>query len=361
MKILIIGAGAGGAATVAELTNAGHSVTLWNRSAQTLVPFQVLGGVGFEGVLGSGIAIPRVVTSDIATAISDVDVAIVTLPTFSHAEVARVLAEAGWGADRPIILNPGHTGGALEFTNIFRLVRPAVPPVAEFSTLTYVARKYKPDTVTVTGRARHVRAAALPGGEAALKIACDLFPGAKPVRDVLCADLSNLNMVLHAPGAVLAAAWVEARHGDFTFYVEAMTPGVGRVMHELDDERRSVARAFGHELPSVVEEMQLVGTVDSLADAGDFVSAISAGEANRRIKGPDSLKHRYYREDFGHGLLPFLALASIAEVQAPVASSLLRLGEVLCGTDFSKSGRTAQRMGIDGMTKSQLLRKVREA
>ena len=358
MKVLVIGAGAGGMSAVAELAQAGHDVSLWNRSPDTLAPIQAGGGVGYEGVLGSGRVAPRVVTADIKEAMADCDIAVVTLPTFSHAIVAQALAQAGWGSERPVLLNPGHTGGALEFAHAYS-AEDKVPPLAEFNTLTYVARKYQPDVVTVTGRARKVRAAALPGGEAALEASCELFPGAEKVQDVLYADLCNLNMVLHAPGAILASAWVEARAGDFTFYVDGMTPGVVRVMRELDDERRRVGKAFGHDLLSVVDEMKRVGTVDEKADSNDFVACISGGEANKKIKGPNSLSHRYYREDFGHGLVPFLALAKIADVEAPIASSLLQLGNMVCGVDFAEGGRTAKTMGIEGLSKDELLRKVR--
>lgn len=359
MNVTIIGAGAGGAAAVAELCAAGHAVTLWNRSAQTLEPFQALGGVAYDGVLGEGVATPRSMTADLSAAIAEAEIAVVLLPTFSHAPVAGALAEAGWPADRPILLNPGHTGGALEFATAYRRMSPHVPPVAEFSTLTYVARKYSPERVTVTGRAKAVRAAALPGGESALETACALFPGAEPQRDVLAADLSNVNMVLHPPGAVLAAAWVEARRGDFTFYVDAMTPAVARVMRALDDERRHVAAALGHELPNLIEEMQRIGTVEAgIPDTEDFAAAISGGEANSRIKAPDSLQHRYYREDFGHGLLPFMELAAIAGIDTPVARSLLALAEAAVGVRYRDSGRTAETMGIAGLSKSELLARV---
>jgi len=360
MDVLILGAGAGGAAAVVELTFAGHRVTLWNRSTETLAPFQESGGVAYEGVLGDGVAPTRLMTSDLESAIGGADAAVVTLPTFSHASVARSLAAAGWPASRPVVLNPGHTGGALEFAQAYRSVRPDLPPIAEFSTLTYVARKYRPDRVTVTGRARHVRAAALPGGAAALEVACRLFPAAVPVTDVLAANLSNANLVLHPPGAVLGAAWVEATRGDFTFYVQAMTPGVARTMRRLDDERLAVASAFGHRLPNLIGEMQSIGTVEpTVTDLNDFVGAIAGGEANRRIKAPDSLQHRYYREDFGHGLLPFVELAAIAGVETPVASALLILAEALVGTDYRESGRTAEAMGIRGMSRSELIHFVR--
>lgn len=362
MKISILGAGAGGAAAVAELTQAGHEVVLWNRSSETLAPFQALGGVRYSGVLGEGIARPRLITADLSEAIHGADAAVVTLPTFSHAPVARALAAAGWAADRPVVLNPGHTGGALDFAHAYRGVRADLPPIAEFSTLTYVARKYQPDSVTVTGRAKQVRAAALPGGDAALRVACALFPGASPVRDVLASALANANLVLHPPGAVLGSAWVEATQGDFTFYVQGMTPGVARTMRALDGERLAVAAAFGHQLPNLVEEMKLIGTVElTVTDTQDFVAAIAGGEANKRIKAPDSLQHRYYREDFGHGLLPFLELAAIAGVAAPVAQSLFTLAQALVGIDYRQGGRSAEAMGIAGLSKSELIRLVRSS
>jgi opine dehydrogenase len=94
-------------------------------------------------------------------------------------------------------------------------------------------------------------------------------------------------------------------------------------------------------------------------DPDDLVAAISSGEANRRIKAPGSLAHRYYREDFGHGLLPFTALATIAGVAVPVANSLLKIGEALLGKEFAAHGRTAKRMGIAGLDKAGLIALVK--
>lgn len=360
MRVAILGAGAGGAAATVELVASGHAIVLWDRSPETIAPFATTGGIRYGGVCGDGIATPVAITSDLTTAIAAADVALVVLPTYAHAPVARALANAGWPVERPVVLNPGHTGGALEFARSFRQVRGHPPPVAEFSTLTYVARKYASDSVTITGRAKQVRVAALPGGETALAAACTLFPGAAVVADVLETDLANVNIVLHPPGAVLAAAWVEATGGDFTFYVEAMTDGVARTMRRLDDERRAVARAFGHDLPNLVEEMKLIGTAaPEIADGDDFRAAIASGEANRQIKAPDSFANRYYREDFGHGLLPFIELAAIANVAVPVANALLTLAEATTGADYRRSGRTAEAMGIVGMTTKQLLQHVR--
>jgi opine dehydrogenase len=98
-----------------------------------------------------------------------------------------------------------------------------------------------------------------------------------------------------------------------------------------------------------------------VVDVTDFRAAIAGGEANRRIKGPDSLEYRYYKEDFGHGLLPFLEFAQIADVNVPVATSLYRLAQAAVGTDYRIGGRTAEAMGIAGLSKDQLIEKVRAA
>lgn len=360
MRVAILGAGAGGCAATIQLSLAGHEVTLWNRSIETIQPFLANGGIGYEGVLGAGVVRPKGITNKVTEAVTGAEVILVCLPTYSHAAVARLLAETGLGKGVPVILNPGHTGGALEFVSVFLRLRIQPPPIAEFSTLTFVARKLSPERVTVTGRAKQVRAAALPDGEAALFVARQLFDAATPVRDVLNSDLSNVNMVLHTPGAILGAAWIEARNGDFTFYVDGMTPGVGRVMKALDGERRAVAHAFGHELPTLVGEMQLIGTVEpSASDPDDFVAAISSGSANRTIKAPGALTHRYYLEDFGQGLLPFLVFADVAGIAAPTAASLLHIAGALTGVDYSVFGRTAERMGISGLDARRLTALVR--
>lgn len=347
LRVAVIGAGNGGTAAAVELTLAGHDVALFGRSNATVAPF-IEHGISYQGVLGEARLVPALVTTDLRVALTGAEVAVVCLPTFAHASVARALHNAGWDPNRPVILNPGHTGGAFEFETAYRSVSSRVPPIAEFSTLAYVARKPSPDCVNITGRAKSLRAAALPGGEHALALALSLFPGAYDTGDVIASDLSNVNMVVHPPGSILGAAWVEATAGDFTFYVQGMTPGVVGVVRALDEERMAVAQAFGHTLPNVIAEMQAIGTVPSDADRSDY-RAIAAGEANRRIKAPDSLAHRYYAEDFGHGLVPFLVYAEIAGVPAPIASALVALERTATAHLQNRTApRDAAAMGLLG-------------
>jgi len=169
VKIAVVGGGAGGAAAVAELVSAGHEVRLWSRTHETLAPFREQGGVAFDGIIGSGLAKPAVMTCDLAEATDGADLILICVPTLAHKDVADALARNR--SSVPIVLNPGHTGGALEVRQAFIANACEPPPIAEFSTLTYVARKYTPARVTITGKAKSVRLAALPGGEQAAGLA----------------------------------------------------------------------------------------------------------------------------------------------------------------------------------------------
>lgn len=357
MRVAVIGAGNGGVAAAVELTLAGHDVALHGRSATTVEPF-LKSGIAYQGVFGEGKLAPALTTTDMAAAIRNAEAVVVALPTFALASVAKELHEAGWDPKRPVVLNPGHTGGALEFETAYSSHASSIPPIAEFATLAYVARKPAPDTVNITGRAKALRAAALKDGEAALEAALTLFPGSYDCGDVIASDLSNVNMIVHPPGAMLGAAWVEATGGDFTFYVQGLTDGVIKVMESLDRERIAVGRAFGHDLPTIIEEMKAIGTVSAEADGLDY-RAIAAGEANRRIKAPDTLEHRYYVEDFSHGLTPFLVYAELAGVPTPTTSALVNLHATMVAGLPKPPPRDAGAMGLVGATMETLRRRLK--
>lgn len=361
-SIAVLGGGAGGLATAVELGLRGFGVRYWARSAPAHAA-AAEGGLIASGAL-SGTARPELLTSDLAEALDGASSAVVVLPAPAFPSLLKGLVDAASSSRLPpLVLNPGHTGGALHVSAALAEAGIAPPPIVELSTLTYVARSTAPATVDVTGVARQVRGAACfdPEGRA-LELAVSLFPQIVTEADVLATSLANVNLVLHPPGALTAAAWVEATGGAFTFYGDAMTDGVARMMRALDDERRAVAAAFGHELPPLELEMAAIGTADATsARAGDLRRAVAGGAANAAIRAPDSLHHRYYREDFGYGVAPFVALAAAAGVEVPLAEALLTAASALVGVDFAVEGLTAERMGIAGAGRVEVLELVRSS
>lgn len=356
--VAVLGGGGGGLSATVELCQAGHDVQVWNRNPATIAASLETGEVRYAGVLGTGTVRPALITTDLAAALRGIDVVVACLPSVAHARLFIDLAASGLRV--PVVLNPGQTGAALHARQVWIERGAPLPPLVEFSTLTYVARVID-GTVRTSGRASVVRAACLPGGEEALAWGQRLFPAACPVDDVLASSLSSVNLVLHPPGAVLALAWVEATGGTFTFYVDGMTPGVVAVLLALDDERRALAKTFGHDLPSICDEMAAVGTVDRTGRSRDDVGAAIRGSiANREIQAPDSTAHRYYREDFAFGLLPFVTLAEIAGLPVVTARALLFLGQLAVSGGVGSEGLDRCRLGLEGCSLDDLLAIVRQ-
>ena len=154
---------------------------------------------------------------------------------------------------------------------------------------------------------------------------------------------------------------VQATRGRYSaFYVAGLTEGVARVMERLDAEA-AVGRGFAIELPSLFDEMQAIGTIESNVDSGvGLAAAIRGGTANRTINAPGGFTHRYYQEDLWYGLGPFLALAEIARVDAPCARSQMQLGATAVGPDAPPGRRSAMEMGIAGLDKDALLAFITE-
>jgi opine dehydrogenase len=137
--VAVLGAGAGGCSATVDLGLAGHRVHLWNRRAATLGSLLGGGALSYTGVVGSGALVPALVTTDLAEALRGADVAVMCQPALAHEAVLGELAELGF--DLPLVLNPGHTAGALHARAVFAAHSQPLPPVVELSTLTYVARK----------------------------------------------------------------------------------------------------------------------------------------------------------------------------------------------------------------------------
>lgn len=333
---------------MAELTQKGFDVSLWSRSAETLAPFANAGGVIYEGALGEGKAVPRVITTNLADALDGADLVLACLPAVAHEALAVAVAQLA--CDVPIVLDPGGTGGALLFRRVFGDEGARLPPVVEMSTLTYIARRTAAATVSVFAVAKKVHAACLPGGEAVLGSVDASFGGVTREPHVLSTSLRNINLVLHPPVALLSAAWVEATEGNFLVYSQGVTTGVYALMEAFDAERRAVGAALGLELPSLVEEMNEVGSVDEDAYLrGDHRGAIATGRANATIKAPSSLAHRYYQEDLAFAVLPFTEIARACSVPTPIADAILTVAAAMLGSDLRSRGLTAAKLGIEGV------------
>jgi opine dehydrogenase len=344
--IAVLGAGNGGLAATADLTLRGHEVHLYNRSPAVLDAIRRRGGIGVTGELGDHTVAPRETTIDLARAIKGADVVVVVLPATAHSAIAAELARA-LEPGVSVILNPGHMCGSLHFRRTITQLGGSAPSIAELGTLTYVCRSPEEGSVDIYLCATEVPLAIVPESDEATEAGVRaLFPDVRLAHPVEV-WLHDVNMVLHPPGMILAAAWIESTGGAFLFYSEGVTPAVASVMGSLDRERRDVGRAFGFKLRDLGLTMVSLGTADAeAAKRGDLRSAVARGDANRTIWAPSSLDHRYIQEDIPFGLVPFTALGRAAGVATPTADALIKLANVITKQDLSANGLNASRLGI---------------
>ena len=65
-------------------------------------------------------------------------------------------------------------------------------------------------------------------------------------------------------------------------------------------------------------------------------------------------QHRYVTEDIGCGLAFLVSVADYIGVDVPIARSLLTLAGVVAGSDFMKTGRTLQSLGLSQFSVEKL-------
>ena len=200
--------------------------------------------------------------------------------------------------------------------------------------LTYVCRMEGPATVNIYSYIRQLAFAAFLGRDTRhlFELIKPVFPEITLASSVLETALTNLNAVFHPPGMLMNAGWIEHTGGNFLFYREGITEGVGLVTAAVDAERIAVARAFGLTVRPFLEVFHQVGlTTQAAFDSGSIARACRESQPNATIKSPPSLSHRYVDEDVGFGLMPIAAFGALAGVATPTLDALIHLSSLATG------------------------------
>lgn len=360
--IAVLGAGHGGYAAAADLGRRGFKVRLHARNPERLAPIRAHGGVIAQGVHDGLVPVP-VLTTEIAEAIHGADLIMLVVPSVAHEHYAKALAPL-LAPDRPIFLNPGHTGGGLHFAHELRRAGYARDITScETVTLTYICRMEGPATIGIYSYTKRLKFAAFPG-----KNAEQLFALMKPVypeivlaSSVLETALSNMNAVFHPPAMLLDAGWIESTNGEFLFYRQGFTDAVGRVTDGVDRERMAAASALGVPAKTFLETFYDAGlTTEAAMKSGSIARACRESAPNATIKSPPSLDHRYVHEDVGYGLVPMAALGRLAGVPTPTIDAIVHLLGAAVGIDYAESGLTLEKMGLKGLAPARLAAFMRE-
>ena len=356
--ITVIGAGHGGKAMAAEIAMRGLNVTLYNRTFSHIEFIKMKGGILLKTEQGPEVFAPlHNVTADIEQAVEHADLIMVVIPASGHRDIA--LAAAPYLRDNQVVvLNPGRTGGALEFKQA--LVEGGGgaynPIICEAETLLFAARSLGPAQARIFRTKFSVPVSALPATRTAeaLETLSAVYSQFIPAKNVLCTSMNNMGAVFHPTLALLNAGWIEATQGNFQFYMDGVTPATAKVLTAVDRERVTVASAIGVRARTAEEWLERAYG----AHGGNLYEAMHANAGYEGIKAPALLLHRYIFEDIPCSLVPIARIGQQYGVKCPTISALITLASSIHGTDYWSRGRNPARMGIAKLSVAELHRYV---
>ena len=356
----VIGAGNGGKSMAAHLALMGFPVTLYNRTPEHVAAAKSRGGIELEGCDGvpHGFGHLDLVTSDMGEALEEAEVIMVVVPATAHADIARSAAPHLHDG-QIILLNPGRTGGALEFVHTLRACGcEADVTVAEAETLIYASRSEGPAQARVFRLKQAVPLAALPATRTrrVLESLSTAFPLFIDGTSVLHTSLNNMGAIFHPALTILNAGRIESTAGDFQFYIDGVTPSVARVLEALDRERVTVAASLGIRARTGMEWLRMAYD----ATGEDLHEAIHNQTGYYGIKAPATLKHRYITEDVPMSLVPIAALGQRYGVRVRAMDSIIRQACIIHRTDYWRRGRTLDKLGIEQLSVGEVMRRVTE-
>jgi opine dehydrogenase len=357
--VAIIGAGIGGIYLVAELGLAGHRLRLHDLNDTHLADIRAHGGVDVEP---GGLASVESATTDLAGAIDGADVIIVATGGNAQEAVARSLAPV-LRDGQIILLIQGNTGGSLVVRRALDAAgcRAAVD-IAEMDNYPFSNWRLSPTRIRPIVKKRWLQIATFPGRRitSVFPRLAPLFPYAVAVPNVIHTGFTNANAMLHVANCVGNAGKID-RGESYRFYAEGVTPSVARLYQAINAERVAVAAALGASVPTLEDWFDRVYGVRGadLVETCQLLTTSSDGPY-QATGTPKSFDHKYITEDVPVGLMPMSAIAAAIGVPTPAIDALVTLVRAMTGRDFASEARTLDRMGLGGMSASEVRRVVDE-
>ncbi len=379
--IAILGGGACGQTFAADLSLAGCKVHLYELPAfapkslgKVLKTNKIeLNGLqsNFKWFRRAGIASIAVVTTDMSEALEGAGLIIATVPAIGHKLFfEKMIPHLVDG--QVISIFPDNFGSLLLRESMHNKNCDVNVIIGGWSSMPYGTRMIEPGIINCIARTRELIYDALPSqdGDRFFDLLKDLpaFDGTVELKrgdTIIGVGLSNPNPVVHVPGSILNVGAMEVSEmegilgipkGQYSMYKYGMSPAVARVQLSFYEEESKIANALGIRIVEYDEEQFFwkgsVMGVEYWSPFGDVIFP--------PIVGPLSVEHRYFTEDIPVGCSVRYQLARKLKVDVPTIESMMRIGCIVCRRDFFKEGLSLKDLGIDDLTKDQIVRYVRK-
>lgn len=347
-EIGVLGAGSEGLALAAHLASHGESVHLRTRSPERIRTIARDRSVEANGLLEGRFPLTTV-SSDLEEVAQRCGVLFVAAVTTAYRPLAAALAPH-LRPGHVVVLFSGKLCGSAEFGHALSRCGAAHVDVLETDAL-FAARASGDAGVVVHGQKRWnlYTGADREATQRHGKRMEALFPGLEPAGCQVQRGLTDFGAVAHATIALANISRIDSAE-ELLFYREGLSERTVILMERVEGEFRRLGEAYGAPVPSMVELLDRYYG----CEGETVLEAMRSVHVYRDITAPQSLDHRFLREDVASTLVPLTALARRAAVPTPMTDALISLFSALGGEDYRETGRTLARLGWDGMSHAEI-------
>ncbi|MFD8493453.1 NAD/NADP octopine/nopaline dehydrogenase family protein [Amycolatopsis sp. NPDC059657] len=342
----VVGAGGEGRALAAYLASRGLPVHLCTRDTRVAGILKARGRLKGEFRLS-------LVTDDPAELLAACRVVFIATVTTAYPEVAAKLAPH-LTPDHVVVLFSSKLCGSVEFSCLLRQAGVSGIDVVETDAL-FAARPDGDDSVDVLGmKGWNLISGATPGAvDRHADMLTEWFPMLERARNPIERGLTDFGAVAHVPIALANLGTID-RAEDLLFYAEGLSERTVVLLEHVEREFGAVAAAYGAKLLPMTEVLdRYYGcTTTSLLDA------IRSVEPYKAIQAPQSLDHRFLREDIASTLVPLQALAARAGVATPMVDAAITIKSAIGRADYAASGRTLARLDWEALSHKEILSRI---
>lgn len=297
------------------------------------------------------------VTTDIEKALDGADYIIVAVPGNRHEQYARLIN--GHTTSNQVVLTFNASLSSLIYKNIIN-DNDSCPVFADTEVPPFSVRLIAPGKIRVYEW--HVGGIAFMPVSAAEKyypeMQAELYPFNQLYSDVLECALSLINPTVHPGPCLVNLGAIEKPNSNFYLYEHGWSPCGLKIDLLLNEERLKVGSALGYTDLCALEDF--AGVSNRKLTWEDLYTMGHGSYALTSICGPNDIHYRYLTEDVPIALVCWSSLGKLIGVSTPIMDSVIRLIGVAHDTDWFTEGRTAEKLGLVGMTADEIVALVKE-
>ncbi|PTM91503.1 NAD/NADP octopine/nopaline dehydrogenase family protein [Mycoplana dimorpha] len=348
MRVGIVGAGSIAFGTAAFLEQQGHKAILWSPSGERTKALAAGEALTAQGAI-EGTFHPNVAPNAEAL-VGDAEALVIALPAYGHKSVLDAIAPHVTPS-QTVIFSSHASFGALYLSRLLAS-RGVTATIVAWGTTVVTGRQLDPTSVNVNTVRKRIDLATLPASrsDAGFAVCQALFGDRFVDRGSLMAiALSNLNPQNHM--GIALGNMTRMERGETWSQGQNVTPKVGRLLEELDQERIAIATKLGLEVRNIFQHFHLSFHVP--------ISSISQmnqemHEAGNGGTGPATADSRYVTEDVPFGLVMTAKLGRLAGEPADLHEAGVKIFSAMYGRDFAAENDLLLALDLDAMSLSEL-------